>query len=100
MAVINCPGCNQKISNKTKECIHCGVAIQELNSDKIANLNHVNRINQAQRLMTYSFVAMLLFCGNVKPETWQHNLALLTAAVGFVMYIIVRIQLLLFKRKK
>lgn len=108
MAVINCPGCNQKISNKTKECIHCGVAIQELNSDKIANLNHVNRINQAQCLMTYSFVAMLLFCGgflfmfwgNVKPETWQHNLAMLTAAVGFVMYIIVRIQLLLFKRKK
>ena len=108
MAVINCPGCNQKISNKTKECSHCGLAVQELNSDIIANLNHVNRINQAQRLMKHSFVAMLLFCGgflfmfwgNVEPATWQYNLAMVTAVVGFIMYIIVRVQLLLFKRKK
>lgn len=107
MAVINCPGCKKKISDKAKGCSHCGLAFHELDKDKIANLNHVNRINQAQRLMTYSFVAMLLFCGgflfmfwdNVEQGTWQYNVAMASTAIGFFMYIVVRVRLLFFKRK-
>lgn len=108
MAVINCPGCKKKTSDKAKECSHCGLSFEKLDSDKIANLNHINRINQAQRLMTYSFIAMLLFCGgflfmfwqNIEPNTWPHNLAMAITIIGFIMYIIIRIQLLFFKRKK
>lgn len=108
MAVINCPGCKQKTSDKAEECSHCGLSFEELDSDKIAHLSQINRIYQAQRLMTYSFIAMLLFCGgflfmfwrNVEPDTWQHNLAMASSIIGFVMYIIIRIKLLLFKRKK
>ena len=108
MAVINCPSCKKKISDKAKTCSHCGLSLQELDGDKIANLNHVNRINQAQRLMNYSFIAMLFFCGgflfmfwdNVKSGTWQHTLAMISAALGFIMYIVIRIRLLLFKRQK
>jgi hypothetical protein len=107
MAVINCPGCKKKISDKAKECSHCGLSFHELDKDKIANLNHVNRINQAQRLMTYSFVAMLLFCGgflfmfwdNVEQGTWEYNVAMASSAIGFIMYIVVRVRLLFFKRK-
>ena len=108
MAVINCPGCKKKTSDKAKECSHCGLSLQEIDSEKIANLNTINRINQAQRLMTYSFVAMLLFCGgflfmfwdNVEQGTWQHNLALASTVIGFILYIIIRIRLLFFKRQK
>ncbi len=108
MAIINCPSCKKKISNKTKECNHCGLSLQALDSDKITSLNHVNRIHQAQRLMNYSFIAMLLFCGgflfmfwdNVQQGTWQHNLAMTSAVIGFIMYIVIRIRLLLFKYKK
>ncbi|PHR80641.1 MAG: hypothetical protein COA59_17230 [Colwellia sp.] len=108
MAVINCPSCKKKISDKAIKCSHCGLSLQEIDSDKIANLNNVSRINQAQRLMTYSFIAMLLFCGgfllmfwdNVEQGTWQHNLALASTVIGFILYIIVRIQLLFFKRQK
>ncbi len=108
MAVIICPGCKNKISDKAKECSHCGLSLGALDSDKIASLNHVNRINQAQRLMNYSFVAMILFCGgflfmfwdNVAQGTWQHTLALVSTAIGFIMYIVIRVKLLFFKRKK
>ncbi len=108
MAVTNCPSCNKKISDKAKKCKHCGLPLQALDSDKIANLHHVNRINKAQSLMTYSFIAMLLFCGgflfmfwdNIEQGTWQHNLAMTSTGIGFIMYIIIRIRLLLFKRKK
>lgn len=108
MAVINCPSCKNKISDKAKECSHCGLSLQALDTDKIANLNRVNRINQAQRLMNYSFIALLLFCGgflfmfwdNVEQGTWQHTMAMFSTIIGFIMYLIIRVRLLLFKRKK
>jgi len=108
MAVINCPSCKEKISDKVKKCSFCGLPLQEIDSEKMANLHNINRINQAQRLMTYSFVAILLFCGgflfmfwdNVEQGTWQHNLAMVSTVIGFILYIIIRIRLLFFKRKK
>ncbi|HCH70586.1 MAG TPA: hypothetical protein DE042_08975 [Colwellia sp.] len=108
MAVINCPRCKKKISDKTKKCSHCGLSLQAMDRDKIANVNNVSRINQAQRLMTYSFVAMLLFCGgflfmfwdNIEQGTWQYNLAMTSTVIGFILYIIIRIRLLFFKRNK
>lgn len=108
MAVINCPSCNKKISDKAKNCSHCSVDLTALDSEKMASIDRVNRINQGQRLMNYSFIAMLLFCGgflfmywdNVTPGSWQHTLAMISSAIGFIMYIVIRIRLLFFKRKK
>lgn len=107
MAVINCPGCKKKISDKAKNCNHCNLDLSEIDSDKLASLNRVNLINKTQRLMNYSFIAMLLFCGGflfmfwdgVEPGSWQHNLAMVSAIIGFVMYIIIRAMLLFTKRK-
>jgi len=50
---------------------------------------------------------MLLFCGgflfmfwdNVEQGTWQYNLAMASSVIGFILYIIVRIQLLFLKRQ-
>ncbi|GAA6173394.1 zinc ribbon domain-containing protein [Colwellia sp. KU-HH00111] len=108
MAVINCPSCKKKISDKANACSHCGLSLQALDTDKIANLAKVNRINQAQRLMNYSFIAMLLFCGgflfmfwdNVEQGTWQYLLAMTSTIIGFILYIVIRIRLLFFKRQK
>lgn len=107
MAVINCPKCNKKISDKAKICNHCQLSLVELDSDKMANLRHVKGIHRAQRLMNLSFIAMLLFCGgfllmfwdNVQPGSWQHNSAIICTVIGFIMYIIIRALLLINKYK-
>ncbi|MCP4988640.1 MAG: hypothetical protein GY928_22105 [Colwellia sp.] len=107
MAVIKCPGCSNKISDKAKSCSYCNLDLSVLDGDKLANLNRVNLINKTQRLMNYSFIAMLLFCGgflfmfweNVEQGSWQHNLAMVSAMIGFVMYIVIRAMLLFTKRK-
>ncbi|KGJ93690.1 Zn-ribbon protein [Colwellia psychrerythraea] len=107
MAVINCPSCKKKISDKAKTCNHCNLDLSELDADKLASLNRVNLINTTQRLMNYSFIAMLLFCGGflfmfwegVEPGSWQHNLAMGSTIIGFVMYIVIRAMLLFTKRK-
>ena len=107
MAVINCPGCSKKISDKAKSCNHCNLDLSGLDADKISSLNRVGLINKTQRLMNYSFIAMLLFCGgflfmfwdDVEPGSWQHNLAMVSTMLGFAMYIIIRAMLLFTKRK-
>ena len=108
MAVINCPQCKKKISDKAKSCEHCQLSFAELDQDKMNNLTQLNNINRAQRLMNYSFIAMLLFCGgflfmfwdNVEQGSWQHTLAMISTVIGFIMYIVVRAMLLYNKFKK
>ncbi|TMM44007.1 hypothetical protein [Colwellia ponticola] len=107
MAVINCPSCKKKVSDKAKHCNHCHINLSELDSAQLASINRVTLINKTQRLMNYSFIAMLLFCGgfffmfseSVAPNSWQYNLAMLSTIIGFVMYIIIRAMLLFTKRK-
>jgi hypothetical protein len=107
MAVVNCPGCNKKISDKAKSCHHCQVHLSGVDADKLARLSRVSLINKTQRLMNYSFVAMLFFCGgflfmfwdNVLPGSWQHTFAMASTVIGFFMYIIIRAMLLLTKRQ-
>jgi hypothetical protein len=107
MAVINCPGCKKKISDKAKSCNHCDLDLTDLSPEKLASINRVDVINKTQRLMNYSFIAMLLFCGgflfmfwdNVQPGSWQHNVAMVCSIIGFITYIIIRAMLLFTKRK-
>ena len=107
MAVISCPGCKKKISDKAKVCSHCQLDLQGLDADKMSTLKKIDRINKAQRLMNYSFIAMILFCGgffmmyfdNVEPGSLRHNIAIGCAAIGFIMYIVIRVMLLFTKRK-
>lgn len=107
MAVINCPSCKNKVSDKAASCNHCNIDLKELDAEKISRLDRISLINKTQRLMNYSFIAMLLFCGgflfmfwdNVQPGSWQHNIAMGSAVIGFIMYIVIRIMLLFTKQK-
>ena len=108
MAVINCPSCKKKISDKAKSCSHCDISLTGLDQDDLIRVTTIKRIKQAQRLTNFSFIAMFLFCGgflfmfwdNVTPGTWQHNTAMMSTALGFVLYIIIRVMLLLSKYKQ
>ncbi|WDD96651.1 zinc ribbon domain-containing protein [Thalassomonas actiniarum] len=104
MAVINCPSCNKKISDKAKTCSHCDVDLS--NQEQLNSIKRINRIKKSQTLMNYSFIAMLLFCGgflfmfwqDVHPGSWQHTAAMTSTAVGFILYIFIRIRLIILKR--
>ena len=106
MAVINCPNCKKKVSDKAKQCSHCQIDLQNIDEEKLSSMKTVNLINQSQKLMTQSFIAMLLFCGgflffywqNVQPGTWQYTASIASIVVGFVLYIVTRVRLILLKR--
>ena len=107
MAVISCPQCNKKISDKAKTCNHCGFDLMGMDEEKLANVKRINTIQKSQRIMTFSFIAMLIFCGgflyyywqNVQPGTLDYYLSVGAIILGFVLYIVARIQIILLKRK-
>jgi|TARA_B110000090_G_C13127942_1_gene348909 hypothetical protein len=107
MAVINCPSCTKKISDKAKFCSHCQLDLANVDQDKIQYLSKVSFVQKHQRLMNYSFIAMLLFCGGfltfwqyASSGTWQYNASIASTAGGFVLYIVIRIRLLFLKRSQ
>ncbi|MCH2055874.1 MAG: hypothetical protein MK214_04515 [Thalassotalea sp.] len=107
MALINCPSCNQKISDKAATCSHCGMQMQGLDKDKLASIERENRIKTKQKLMNQSLYALLLFCGgflflflqDVAPGSWQYFTAITCTILGFIFYLITRVRLILAKRK-
>lgn len=108
MAVINCPSCKKKISDKAKACSYCQVELTDLNEEKLLAMNKVSMIEKSQTLMTHSFIAMLLFCGgflflywnNAQPDSWQYTLALTSTGLGFVLYLVTRVRLIFLKKSQ
>lgn len=106
MAVINCPSCSNKISDKAKTCSHCNIDLTSLDTDKLNTLKIENKIKQSAKLMNHSFIAMLLFCGgflflfwqNAQPGSWEYIASMTSTIVGFFLYIITRVRLILLKR--
>lgn len=106
MAVINCPSCNKKISDKATSCSHCSIDMINLDEDKLRSINTQNKIKKSQAIMMHSFIAMLLFCGgflflywsNAHPGSWQYITSTAATALGFILYIITRIRLIILKR--
>lgn len=108
MAVISCPNCKKKISDKAKHCDHCAIDLVNLDEEKLRSIQHINTINASQRLMTHSFIAMMLFCGGFfflywsepDAESWQYMTTMGAIAIGFFLYIVTRIRLILLKRSR
>lgn len=108
MAVINCPSCNKKVSDKAKTCSHCNIPINALDQEQLHAIEAEQRIKKKQTLMNHSFIAMLLFCGgflflfwqNAQPGSWQYYSSMASTVLGFILYLITRVRLVLLKRKK
>ncbi|MGS2722053.1 hypothetical protein [Paraglaciecola aestuariivivens] len=106
MALIDCPSCNKKISDKAQSCQHCDFTLGNASSEDIARKQNLNKYLTQQKIQTQSLIAMLLFVtgfgfmywGNAVPGETQHSLAVTTAVIGFVWYIVNRVRLVFLKR--
>ena len=106
MALVDCPSCSKKISDKTQSCQYCGLSLGKVDAEDIARKKNLNMYLKNQNIQTQSMVAMLLFVagfgfmywGEAEPGGLQHNLAIGLALIGFVWYIVNRVRLILLKR--
>ena len=106
MALIVCPSCSKKISDKSQRCQHCDFAIDTVNAEDFARKQNLSKYLKNQNIQTQSMIAMLLFVagfgfmywGGAEPGGLQHSLAIGLTLIGFVWYIINRVRLIILKR--
>jgi hypothetical protein len=106
MALIDCPSCSKKISDKAQSCQHCGFTLGAVNAEDISRKQNLNRYLKSQKIQTQSMLAMLLFVagfgfmywGGAAPDGLQYNLAIGLSVIGFVWYIVNRVRLIILKR--
>lgn len=106
MALIACPSCSKKISDKTQICQHCGLTLGNLNAEDIARKQSLKKYLKNQNIQTQSMIAMLVFVagfgfmywGGAVPGDLQHNIAVGLTIIGFIWYIVNRVRLILLKR--
>ncbi|QJR82448.1 zinc ribbon domain-containing protein [Alteromonas pelagimontana] len=106
MALIDCPSCNKKISDKAAVCPHCNFAVGDASSEDILRKQQMQRYKKLHSIQNQSMIAMLLFIagfgfmywGGTKPGDLQHNLAILASVVGFIWYVVNRVRILIIKR--
>ncbi|MFT5164542.1 MAG: hypothetical protein ACI9FJ_003144 [Alteromonadaceae bacterium] len=105
MAVISCPLCAKKISDKAQQCPHCEA---DLNMDSEARDKLARRevARKTQKISTQSLLAMMLLLAGFwfmyfqtpEADSVQMMLSQGTVAIGFCWYIVNRIRLILLKR--
>ncbi|AWL12151.1 hypothetical protein HMF8227_01678 [Saliniradius amylolyticus] len=106
MALMNCPSCSKKVSDKAEACQHCGFAIGSATSDDLHRKASLRRYKQQQSIQTQSMLAMLLFIGGfgfmywggATPEDMQYKASVGALVIGFIWYIVNRIRLIFVKK--
>lgn len=106
MALINCPACHKRMSNKAEICPHCQVNVQ--GAAQPAQSREWQQLLQRQReqLVSQSMLALLLaiaaftyfFIQQPAPGSWQLHASNAGMLVGLVWFVISRVRMLLLKR--
>jgi uncharacterized membrane protein YvbJ len=113
MALINCPSCKTRISDKAKTCSQCGYNMQSgkttdgLTQEQLQSKAKLARMKLRYSLQMQAMIGIILFLlgivswyflGEKGLTEVSHFVELGTAFIGFVWYIITRVRLLAFKK--
>lgn len=115
MAIINCPNCKQRVSDKAAMCVHCafnmvtkltidGTSQEQLDSK--ANLARI-KLKYSLQMQAISGVILFLlgiflwyFVSNKQITKLSHYIELAIASGGAAWYLITRIRLVSFKKQR
>lgn len=107
MAIIKCPSCRERVSDKRKACPNCGFGIADPEAGlTLSEAEARARKKRRARLEMHSYAATLLFVagivwmmvetgGNVNHASYG---SMFLAGMGIVWYVTVRIIMVLGKR--
>lgn len=106
MALVACPACKQRISDKAESCQHCGFVFGgDVEGEERAN-PRIERIKKSSQLMTQAFIALIVFIAGIaysgfyaeSGETWDKWLSQGLSALGFIWFITTRVRIMIFKK--
>lgn len=110
MAIINCPGCGKKVSDKAAVCGECGFMLGAHDVDSLARKARNQRSIKVSKLVSHQMLAILLFVAGIagtfydwtKLEGWQFmpSVSLAVAVLSFIWYLIARARIYIIKRQR
>lgn len=108
MAITNCPSCNARISSRAKQCPDCGFNMQAGTEEDLDRKRRHQRYMKVQSVNNQSMFAMLLFVigfgygywEDLQPPQVEYYVAMGSAAIGFVWYLVNRVRMVLLKKSK
>lgn len=114
MAIISCPSCTQKISDKSKSCSHCNydfvnnTTSEGLNEEQLASkkkLAHIKKKYSLQMQAMAGIVLVLLgaslwYFGGRGMDSFSAIAKLTLLAIGAIWYLATRVRLIMFKKGK
>ncbi|WP_194755670.1 zinc-ribbon domain-containing protein [Aliidiomarina indica] len=110
MAIISCPGCGKKVSDKAATCEHCGFMLSAHDSESLVRKSRLQRSQQLSRLVSQQMLAILLFIagigaffydwGNTGIGPWVPYIGGSVAAISFVWYLITRGRIYMLKKQR
>lgn len=108
MAIIQCPTCKKRISDKVPRCQHCASVLDDSDPERTARQQELQAFDWQMRIQNQQIIAILLFVagfgfmywGGTQPGELQHSAALATTVIGFFWYAINRIRLALRRRNQ
>lgn len=107
MAIIKCPGCRERVSDKRKTCPNCGFGIADADAGlPLSEAEARARRKRLASLQMHSYGATLLFVvgiawmmvetgGNVNNASY---ISMFVTGMGIVWYVTIRIIMVLGKR--
>ena len=112
MAIIKCPSCNERISDKAKSCNNCQYDLiskkntSGFSEEQLASKNHLARIKKRYSLQMQAMIgiilvlggALLWYFGGRGLSSNQDYISLLLLGAGSVLYLTTRIRLIFFKK--
>lgn len=107
MAIISCPHCRKKISDKAAVCAHCGAQTGEISVEKMQALQREKKQQLGDRLNNHAMLAMLIFLSSFiwyyyrtpEPDSLELNFVYFTMVLGCAWYMITKVRIVLYKRK-
>jgi hypothetical protein len=107
MAIINCPFCGKKASDKSAACGSCGGKFGEMSAEELGRLQRDKKMAEGRNLNNQAMMSLVLFLGSFawyyqrEPETDSLELFAVQGAmiIGCAWYLVTKVRIVLYKRK-
>lgn len=107
MAIVSCPFCGKKVSNKSQSCQYCGNTLGEVSPEAAEKAHREIRYKQARSINNHAMLSVVLFLASFlyyyfwQPEhgSWQLDVNYLVMGCAGLGYVISKARMVMFKRK-
>ncbi len=96
MAIISCPGCGRRISDKSSACAHCDLPLKELSEDELKRTEERRMRRRIWRAKNITYLAMTalvigaiwwLWAQSQTPDGTPPMPAMAMVAIGVLTYL-------------